>query len=305
MTVESHDPNVAALLAYHRASDPEALIERLCAALLDKAGVTVPVDLDVLASYRNAEVRIMDQDQPESIVWDGKRFLILLRREDSNGRRRFSCAHAIVHTYFMQVSVPAGTGARVQNSWSQREESLCDLGAASLLLPRQSFMAAFPDVPTMDDVLDAAGTFEASAEATAIRAVTLSAVPMAMVVLEPRLKPTEVKLAARRRTQPSFPGMDYGVDPVPKLRVQRSYGWGLKFIPKHKAVDDSSPLADVTARDAVDYVGECGLLPGKVRVSARRLPIRYGNELVDRVVALIVDVRAEQARARTSRQRSG
>ncbi len=305
MSTERHDANVAALLDHHGASDPEVLIESLCAELLDRAEATVPVDLEVLASYRNAEIRTVEQDQSETIVWDGSRFMIRLRREDSVGRRRFSCAHAIVHTYFMQASVPGGSGAKVQASWSEREEDLCDLGAAAILLPGPAFRAACPDAPTMDDVLDLASTFEASAEATAIRVVTLAAVPMAMVVLEPRLKPAELKVAARRRSQPTFPGMDDGVDPQPKLRVQRSYGRGLRFIPKHKSVDDLSPLADVAGRDGVDYVGECGLLPGQVRVSARRLPIRYGSELVDRVVALIVDASAERTRVRVNRRRSG
>jgi hypothetical protein len=110
------------------------------------------------------------------------------------------------------------------DSWSRQEEDLCDQDAAEVLLPRLAFIAACPARPDMDDVLKLAGVFEASAEATALRVVALSAIPAAMIVLEPSLKPAELTRIARRRSQPALPGFP-PEDPIaPRLRVQKSLG---------------------------------------------------------------------------------
>jgi hypothetical protein len=169
-----------------------------------------------------------------------------------------------------------------------------DQGAAELLLPRAAFIAACPSRPDMDHVLELAEIFEASAEATALRIVALAAIPAAMIVLEPGLKPAELTRIARRQSQRTLPGFP-PEDPIaPRLRVQKSLGHRLPFIPRHKSIGDSTPLADVLADGAADYVGETGLVPGRFRVSARLLPIRRDGVLVDRVVALLFDAEAER-----------
>jgi Zn-dependent peptidase ImmA (M78 family) len=293
------DARVAALLARHGTTDPALTITELCGDLIAEAGATVPVNLEVLASFRRARVQILNQEQPETIVWDGQRFVIRVRAEDTEGRQRFSCAHGIVHTFFIEAGTDTSSGRRLLDSRSEHEEDLCDQGAAELLLPRVAFMNACPDLPDMDDVLELARLFNASAEATALRVVTLSTIPSAMVVLEPRLKPAEIRQMARRQSQPTLPGLPAEDEIVPRLRVQKSLGHKLPFIPKHKSISDSTPFADVLIEDAVDYVGETGLVPGQFRVSARRLPIRRGRLLADRVVALLFDAEAESGLGRT------
>lgn len=289
MRPKRQDHRVEALLA-HRSwtGTPQALIEQLCRDLLNKAGSVVPVDLEVLASFRNCEVHTQDQGQAETITWNGRHFVIRLRRADTPGRQRFSCAHAIVHTYFLQAGQDS-SGTQPQASWSAQEEALCDAGAAELLLPREAFVGLCPSVPTMDDILELAEVFEASAEATAYRAAALSAVPMAVAVLEPALKPAELKSLAKRHTQPPLPGMEVPSPTVPRLRVQSSYGSPGLYIPKHKSIDYSTPLGEVLFEEAVDYVGATGLYPDELRVSARRLPIRRQGVLVDRVVVLLAE----------------
>lgn len=296
------DARVAALLARHGTTDPALTITELCADLIADAGSTVPVNLSVLASFRRARVQVVNQEQPETIVWDGQRFVIRVRAEDTEGRQRFSCAHGIVHTFFIEAGTDSSSGRRLLDSRSEHEEDLCDQGAAELLLPRVAFMAACPARPDMDDVLELARRFNASAEATALRVVTLSTIPAAMIVLEPRLKPIEIQQIARLQSQPTLPGLPAEDTIVPRLRVQKSLGHKLPFIPKHKSIDDSTPFADVLTDDVVDYIGETGLVPGRFRVSARRLPIRRGGILADRVVALLFDADAERrlGRARQS-----
>ncbi len=279
------DPRVAAFLARHGSGDPVATIARLCADLIEDAEATVPVNLEMLASFRNATVTVLDQEQAETIMWDGRHFVIRVRWADTEGRQRFSCAHAILHTYFMQAG-DGGTAGTPRHSWSRGEEDLCDHGAAELILPRAAFIAVCPSHPDMGDVLTLAGAFQASAEATALRVVTLSAVPAAMIVLEPSLKPADLSRSARRRSQPALPGFQ-PEGPAPRLRVQKSFSYQLPFLPRHKSIGDSTPLASVLTDGAADYTGETGIVPGRFRVSARLLPVSRDGALVDRVVALL------------------
>jgi Zn-dependent peptidase ImmA (M78 family) len=122
----------------------------------------------------------------------GRHFVIRVRQADTRGRQRFSRAHGIIHIFFMEAGGRLPAGSAVLDSWSPQEEDLCDQGAAELLLPRAAFIAACPPHPDMDDVLSLARAFDASAEATALRVVTLSAIPAAVIVLEPSLKPAEL-----------------------------------------------------------------------------------------------------------------
>jgi len=288
------DTRVAAILARHGTNDAAQTITRLCSDLIDVAGAAVPVNLEVLASFRNARITVLDQEQAETILWDGRHFVIRVRRADTDGRQRFSCAHGIIHTFFIEAGSGLPTAGAARGWWSRQEEDLCDQGAAELLLPRPAFVDACPSRPDMADVLKLAEVFQASAEATALRVVALSAVPAAMIVLEPGLKPAELTRIARCESQRTLPGFPQEEPIAPRLRVQKSLGHQLPFIPRHKSIDDSTALADVLADGAADYVGETGLVPGRFRVSARLLPIRRDGVLVDRVVALLFDVDAER-----------
>jgi Zn-dependent peptidase ImmA (M78 family) len=271
---------------------PEELVVRLCSELLEEAGVSVPVDVRMLASFRGIAA-ISEVDQPEAgcIFCDGERLLIQLRSSDSPERRRFTICHEILHTFFpgfreeRRTRIDRTVGAFDR---SRLEEYLCDLGAAELLLPRQPFLAALPAQPCLDDVIELAGVFDASLEATAIRMVRLASVPMALVVLEPAWKPAEQRELARRATQPALAGLE-GEPPPKKLRVRWAYGPKIPIIPKHKSVDDASPLATVPETGGVDYRGTTGLMDGALEVSARYLPYHRDGDLVGRVLVLLQD----------------
>lgn len=277
-------------MEFHHAvgNDPADLIGALCVGLLGDAGEQVPVDLEVLASFRNAHVSHVEQDQSETIQWDGQNFQIRISNADTVGRQRFSCAHAIVHTWFFESADHERNGSgKIEQNWSEAEEELCDLGAAALLLPESAFRDACPAEATMGDVLRLAEDFQASAEATALRAVTLSSTPLAMMVLEMTLKPAEQKAIALSQSQPWIPAAPKLSKIEPRLRVVKRFGRGMGFLPRFKSVGADTPLASVVDVGGVDYVGEIGIVTGTYRVSARNLPIRRGGELVDRVVALI------------------
>ena len=65
-------------------------------------------------------------------MWDGRHFVIRARRADNDGRQRFSCAHGIIHIYFMESGSVPRAGGIALDSWSRQEEDLCDQGAAEL-----------------------------------------------------------------------------------------------------------------------------------------------------------------------------
>jgi len=250
----------------------------------------VPVDVRMLASFRGiAAIAEVDQLEAGCIFCEGERLLIQLRGSDSPERRRFTICHEILHTFFpgfreeRRKRIDKTVGALDPD---QFEEYLCDLGGAELLLPRQPFLAALPARPSFDDVIQLAAVFAASLEATAIRMVSLATVPMALVVLEPAWKPAEQRELARRATQPALAGLESGPPPK-KLRVRWAYGPGMAAIPKHKSVDDLSPLAEVLKSGAVDYRGATGLTRGIFQVTARHLPYQREGESVDRVLVLI------------------
>jgi hypothetical protein len=72
---------------------PEELVVRLCAQLLQEAGISVPVDVRLLASFRDiAAISEVDQAEAGCIFCDGERLLIHLRGSDSPERQRFTSA---------------------------------------------------------------------------------------------------------------------------------------------------------------------------------------------------------------------
>jgi Zn-dependent peptidase ImmA (M78 family) len=289
----SPDGLVRRFLDQHRwCGAPEELIVQLCAELLEEAGVSVPVDVRMLASFRGiAAITAVDQAEAGCIFCAGERLLIQIRGSDSPERQRFTICHEILHTFFpgfreerrARTDKTVGTYGR-----DQLEEYLCDLGAAELLFPRQPFLAALPPRPRIHDVIALAAVFEASLEATALRVVNLASIPTALVVLEPAWKPAEQRELARRATQPALASLEDGPPPK-KLRVRWAYGPGMATIPKHKSVDDQSPLAEVLESGGVDYRGATGLTHGIFQVTARHLPYHREGERVDRVLVLLQD----------------
>jgi hypothetical protein len=118
--------------------------------------------------------------------------------------------------------------------------------------------------------------------------VNLTATPMALVVLEPAWKPAEQRELARRATQPALAGLE-GDPPPKRLRVRWAYGPKMTTIPKHKSIDDTTPLATVLETGGVDYLGLTGRTHDTDQVSARHLPYHREGEPVDRVLVLLRD----------------
>lgn len=243
----------------------------------------------MISSYRNiirVEEVVLEHDA--SIRWDGVHFVVQVAAQAGPGRQRFSIAHEVTHTFFPGAHHRIGRPDRGigRNSRRGSEEYLCDLGAAEFVLPRGPFLDRLPDRPGMAFVVETAREFGASIEATARRTLALSGRPGAVVVLEPRLKPVEVRAAIQAEVAPSLPGLQLP-PPVPKLRVNWSESQFVSFIPRHKSIADDSSLSGILETGEVEFEGDTGLLPGRFRVSARHLPYSRDGERIERVVALL------------------
>ncbi len=285
------DGLTAEFLRRHGGADPETVIRRLCDRLLAEAGVTVPVDMRVLASFRGvADIAVVDQDEAGCIYFDGDHLVIHTRRADSEERRRFTIGHEINHTFFpgFRDERRSRSDASVgRYDRSRTEEYLCDIGGAELLLPHSEVRRRLTSSIDLAAIIELARTFQATIEATALRAAALCGRPAAIAVLEPGWRKAD---EAEMRLRSRIPGpTSRDRPPIPKkLRVRwsASYG-GFPVIPRNKSVGDATPLAGILDCQQLDYRGETGLVPGPVTVSARYLPYRRGDTRADRVLLLL------------------
>lgn len=292
------DGPVQALLDAHGHAGPpdaliSALVDRLHHQMLDRAPRVddLPIDLDMAASYSGAEVERASGGPAGSVRYQDNRYRIRVNADDIERRVRFSIAHEIIHIPFLTAS---GATSRTDDhiastEWSGQEEHLCDHGAAELLMPLAAVGTLVSPQPTIDDVVAVAERCEASIEASLRRVAKLSQLKGCAVVLEPKLKPTEIHAKQHAAANPPLLPELAPPQPQPRLRVTYAVDCGL-WIPKDKSVDDNCPLATITEHDeTVDYVGQTGLLPQPLAVSAQLMPYRRNGQLIQRVVALVFD----------------
>jgi hypothetical protein len=246
------------------------VVRQLCERLLDEADVMPPVNVKLLASLRGI-ARVEERFQP----WDGVlapekgHFVVGVRASDGVERQRFTVLHEAGHTL-----LPGFAEARQYRCEGPktREEQLCDIAAAELLLPRRFFAAALCEAdPGLAGVEELAAVYEASLEATALRAVDLAPSRTMLIVLRVGHKPSEW---GREEECES------------KLRLSWAHAQGSwPYMPKHKSADDGSPFMRAYEGEVIDEVGTLDGLGAtgeeRVMISARR----YGTD--GRVLALV------------------
>jgi hypothetical protein len=243
----------------------EQIIGQLCDELIDLGEVRPPVDVELLASLcgiRDVEYGL----QP----FDGCLFTrdggLVARVSITNNyeRQRFTVLHEGGHTLL------PGFRRQVQHRCAgpkSREEQLCDLAAAELLLPRRFFDEDHRSVPAgLQGVELLARRYEASLQATAIRTLTFAERPTLLLVFK-----EAHKLAERGREHQC----------APKLRLQWSMRHGRWPYPMpHKSVARDSAIARAWLYEQVDEmacIDEVLAQPvGPVRLSARR----YGDHVI-------------------------
>lgn len=191
------------------------------------------------------------------VLLDGDPCVILINEGDPEARRRFSNAHELMELLF-------AAHGQVDNSdhWRRRfgdhaKEQLCESGAASLLLPRSSFVPLVRQVGvSLDGASLLAELYDTSLLATLFQMVRLGPGVHGLAVWRHALKPTQQRLLPSE-LQPSLFGDSLDLSIATKLRVWWSTatpGQSGMYLPKHKSTSEDS-LISRAYNDTVALVG--------------------------------------------------
>lgn len=271
-------------------SDPVAAVRKLAADLLEEAEQNqAPVDLRLVASFRNiADIHLTSISGSAMLLPSEQGFIILLNSSDPLGRRNFSTAHEICHTFFPCKESDNSTSHTVgMFSIQDEEEYLCDIGASALLLPPKLVQDEIEACGCrLDAILQIANRFRSSIEAAAIAWAQSSPWPCAVVFFEEKLKPIELRL----EEQMSLPGIEKP-SPRPKLRIMHacpsaSFPF---FLPKNKSVSADGPIyrciteGQTVGTEKLELCGE----ERRLHVESILAPYHKSGKIIRRVVSLL------------------
>ncbi len=280
---EWREPSVVRLIARHRGKAPVEIVEQYARELLREWGVNgLPVDVDALASALGIRQRTAPFPFAGRVYVEPSGQLVMdLNADDGSTRRRFTCAHEIVHTLFpgfrrdfrYRLDTVTGQADRGRGD----EEYLCDLGAASLLMPAELVRDRYSIEQGLSAIEELAADAEVSLEAAGNRLVEFAAPGTGFLVLEVRHKPADQTLL--RRGQPV----------APRLRVRYAKWSGSRVhVPRFKSADDDSVL--VRALQTQTRARGKGSLPGVrerlFEIEAGCYPRGDGSGAYDRVLAV-------------------
>lgn len=149
--------------------------------------IAIPVDVSAYASYLGAVIRRQTDLGKNESGWSFEnrgKYYICVNAKDIGERQRFTVCHEIAH---IVLGLPSDH--KTLPSWSyakkSREEILCDVFAAELLLPSKLFKPlADKELISFRTVGDLADRFEASLTATGSRFATVIGAPCAFVLSE-------------------------------------------------------------------------------------------------------------------------
>lgn len=257
------------LFEQYRYADPnlsdEQVVQAIARQILEDADAQPPVDVDVLASVCGIATIEHRLSGPAGMLFrrDGS-LVASIRAADGLERGRFTVLHEGGHTFL--VDFLRGVALRCGGP-TTREEQLCDVAAAEMLLPREFFV---PDLLqlgiSLQTVEDLADRYVASIQATALRLVALTDKRVALLAFKERRKPTEQ-------------GRESSC--APKLRLQWSATSGQwPYLRRHKSVEPQSPVGrawqgeHVSEIAAIDEV--LGHRIGPLQLDARR----YGDTVL-------------------------
>jgi hypothetical protein len=147
---------------------------------VQEGGSIKPVDPFDLARYKKIGVEPREDVPDARTVHVGGRFLIQYNPTRSPARVRFSICHEITHTIFPDCAAQVrnrGTHEGMEAD-ARQLESLCDVGAAELLMPIGSFREELEkQTLSVDALLGMKEQFKVSIEALLLRVIKLTETP--------------------------------------------------------------------------------------------------------------------------------
>lgn len=279
-------PAQLSLLEMARSESPEqddaSLVGRIAAETIERLAETPPVDLDVVAAFRDInDIRLEDLEVAGSLTPEGNGLVMRLRRSDSPTRRRFTGFHEIAHTFqpgYRDSRQLRCDAFGLPGKGQPDKEALSDLGAVELLMPREFVLADLSaaefEIATVEAL---AGGYQSSIQASAYRMSELWPEPSIVIVLEPGLRKDEV-------------GKE---NAEPRLRVRHAIGQGAwPHVPKNKSAEDAGPLVEAyESSTAVRASGNLSDLArggvGEVDISAKGFDVRGADGVMRRRVLAI------------------
>jgi IrrE N-terminal-like domain len=223
-----------------------------------------PIDLSLIYQHFGIPIPIRAPlDEQQGILIDSSTGMILIKEDDPIARQRFTEGHEL-----MELLFDAHLEAPHSFSWSeQRKESLCDQGAADLLMPRSSFISRLNALGMSFNTAELLSeTYQTSLLATLVRMMQQGRGNTALIVWRYSLKPTEHRL-------------DH---PKKKLRIwwgTQTQEWSGGFIPKHKSVSDDSQIFSVY-KTGYPYRGQGTIDLGSCSIDCQieAIPITIGSQ---------------------------
>jgi len=166
-------------------------------------------------------------------------------------RQRFSIGHEITHTFFpgYELKVQCRPDPRLRGRESPDDfiETLCDVGAAEIVLPMPWFANDAACVKTAQDLVNLANIYAASRETTVRRFAETHKGCIAALFLSWKLKPTQAR--SFNLGQSNL----FGVDPVEEMLATRALRLDYSipserfsatriYLPKDKSLNLVGPL---------------------------------------------------------------
>lgn len=231
------EPLVVELGASHKSGDPRRAIEAYARRLLQDAKQSkLPIDVDLIASVKGVRQREGVYDFAGRIYAEDNGQLVMdLNTSHNASRRRFTCAHEMMHTAFPNFAEEKRyrlDRVAEANPINREEEYLCDLGAASLLMPAELVVDRYRiSEGGLKAVEKLSNRADVSLEAAGNRLAELSDQPVAFMVFEYGHKPAD--RAALRR----------GESVAKRVRLRYAHCSELDvFLPRFKGADDKSAI---------------------------------------------------------------
>ena len=261
-----------------------------------------PFNPEVLASVLGIRceesVELTHSEDAELHPAENGRMVIRYNPDRPKTRRNFSIAHEIVHTFFPGYQDKFHTRHQSGKFNPENEvEFLCDLGASEIVMPTPEFdLDAKSMGVSLKSLRKLSKLYEVSFEATAIRMITTDFYPCALMVLDYSHKPAEKDKIEASKYQHSLFRDERWEPPPMRLRVQY-FVRGTHFstyIPKHKSIEESSPLYEVSLTGKPfqgDTVLNLTKTPLNTYVEAMALLKTHNTDLGSRVIAILSHTR--------------
>lgn len=132
--------------------DARGIAERQAARLLRRHGITAaPIPEEVISDLPHLRVRyVRARTLAAAARWTGGRWTIIVNRDDTIGRQRFSLAHEFKHVLDHRVSDRVYRDRAGRSAHAQAERA-ADCFAAALLMPKAFVKRAFFDQGIRDE----------------------------------------------------------------------------------------------------------------------------------------------------------